>query len=68
MAQFDVEADERTSELRQTTVFDPARYVGRAYWCMLYPVHHTIFGALLHGRRRVVTSPREVLGTWQRPL
>jgi uncharacterized protein YbjT (DUF2867 family) len=55
--QFDVEADDRHTELRQTTVFDPAGYLGLAYWYMLYPVHHTIFGAMLRGVHRA-SQPR----------
>jgi uncharacterized protein YbjT (DUF2867 family) len=50
--QFDVEADDGGSKIRQTTVFDPAGYVGRLYWYLLYPVHHRIFGAMLRGLRR----------------
>jgi uncharacterized protein YbjT (DUF2867 family) len=51
--QFEVEASGRRTKIRQTTVFDPAGYVGLAYWYMLYPVHHTIFGAMLRGLHRV---------------
>jgi uncharacterized protein YbjT (DUF2867 family) len=55
--QFEVEANGPRTEIRQTTVFDPAGYVGLAYWYMLYPVHRTIFGAMLRGLHRV-TQPR----------
>src|ERR1700758_2922819 len=34
--QFDVEDDGRRTELRQTTVFDPAGSVGLVYWYLLY--------------------------------
>jgi uncharacterized protein YbjT (DUF2867 family) len=51
--QFDVEDNGRTTAIRQTTVFDPAGYIGLAYWYVLYPIHHTIFGAMLRGLRRV---------------
>jgi uncharacterized protein YbjT (DUF2867 family) len=47
--QFDIEGDDRRTEIRQTTVFDPAGSVGLVYWYLLYPVHYTIFKALLHG-------------------
>jgi uncharacterized protein YbjT (DUF2867 family) len=47
--QFDIEGDDRRRELRQTTVFDPAGSVGLVYWYLLYPVHHTIFQAMLDG-------------------
>ncbi len=55
--QFDVEGDDRWTELRQTTVFDPAGSVGLIYWYLLYPVHHTIFKAMFHGLNRA-THPR----------
>jgi uncharacterized protein YbjT (DUF2867 family) len=50
--QFDIEGDDRRTEIRQTTVFDPAGSVGLFYWYLLYPVHHTIFKAMLHGLKR----------------
>jgi len=50
--QFDVEDDDGSAEIRQTTVFDPAGYVGLLYWYLFYPVHHGIFGAMLRGLRR----------------
>jgi Protein of unknown function (DUF2867) len=50
--QFDIEGDDRRTEIRQTTVFDPAGSVGLVYWYLLYPVHHTIFKAMLHGLKR----------------
>jgi uncharacterized protein YbjT (DUF2867 family) len=43
--------------LRQTTVFDPAGYVGLGYWYLLYPVHHAIFTAMLRGLRQVTQTP-----------
>jgi uncharacterized protein YbjT (DUF2867 family) len=50
--QFDVDPDDDGTEIRQTTVFDPAGYVGLAYWYLLYPVHHGVFAAMLRGLRR----------------
>jgi uncharacterized protein YbjT (DUF2867 family) len=50
--QFDIEGDDRRTEIRQTTVFDPAGSVGLVYWYLLYPVHRTIFKAMLHGLKR----------------
>jgi uncharacterized protein YbjT (DUF2867 family) len=50
--QFDIEGDDRRMEIRLTTVFDPAGSVGLVYWYLLYPVHHTIFQAMLHGLKR----------------
>jgi uncharacterized protein YbjT (DUF2867 family) len=54
--QFEVEANGSRTGIRQTTVFDPAGYVGVAYWYVLYPVHRTIFGAMLRGLHRVTLS------------
>jgi uncharacterized protein YbjT (DUF2867 family) len=50
--QFEVDPGEEASLVRQTTVFDPAGYVGLAYWYALYPVHRKVFGAMLRGIRR----------------
>ena len=52
--QFEVDPGERDSLIRQTTVFDPAGYVGLAYWYLLYPVHHRVFGAMMRGIRRAM--------------
>jgi uncharacterized protein YbjT (DUF2867 family) len=60
--QFDVEGDDRGTEIRQTTVFDPAGFVGLAYWYLLYPVHHTVFRAMLRGLHRVSQSHSNVAG------
>jgi uncharacterized protein YbjT (DUF2867 family) len=51
--QFDVNAADHHVSIRLTTVFDPAGYVGLAYWYLLYPVHRVIFAAMLRGLRRV---------------
>jgi uncharacterized protein YbjT (DUF2867 family) len=47
--QFEVDPDEQCSLVRQTTVFDPAGYVGLAYWYAFYPIHHRVFGSMLRG-------------------
>lgn len=57
--QFDLESDEEGTQIRQTTVFDPAGYVGLLYWYLLYPVHHRIFGAMLRGLRRAIRPSPE---------
>ena len=54
--QFEVDPDGEASVVRQTTVFDPAGYVGLAYWYLLYPVHHRIFSRMLHGIQRAMRS------------
>jgi hypothetical protein len=50
--QFEVDPAEHCSVIRQTTVFDPAGYVGLAYWYLLYPVHHRVFSRMLRGIQR----------------
>jgi uncharacterized protein YbjT (DUF2867 family) len=55
--QFDVKSTDRGTEIRQTTVFDPAGYVGLAYWYLLYPAHRAAFRAMLHGLQRVAQPP-----------
>jgi uncharacterized protein YbjT (DUF2867 family) len=50
--EFEVEAVGGGTQIRQTTLFDPAGYVGLLYWYLLYPVHRGIFGAMLRGLRR----------------
>jgi uncharacterized protein YbjT (DUF2867 family) len=47
--QFEVEPNGDGSLIRQTTVFDPAGYVGLAYWYALYPLHDRVFTAMLRG-------------------
>jgi hypothetical protein len=55
--QFEVTPDDRGgAHIRQTTVFDPAGYVGVAYWYALCPVHHLVFGRMLRGIARVASS------------
>ena len=56
--QFEVTPDDGGgSHIRQTTVFDPAGYVGLAYWYVLCPVHHLIFSRMLRGIARAVPAP-----------
>jgi uncharacterized protein YbjT (DUF2867 family) len=48
--QFEVQsAGLRGAEIRQTTVFDPAGYVGLAYWYFFSPIHHFVFNSMLRG-------------------
>jgi hypothetical protein len=61
--QFEVDPGERDSLVRQTTVFDPAGYVGLAYWYLLYPVHHRVFGAMMRGIRRTMEPESTTPGT-----
>ncbi|TMM08467.1 MAG: SDR family oxidoreductase [Actinobacteria bacterium] len=46
--QFEVDPDGNGGTyIRQTTVFDPAGYVGLAYWYVFSPVHQLVFGRML---------------------
>jgi hypothetical protein len=60
--QFEVDPMDHRSVVRQTTIFDPAGYVGLAYWYLLYPIHHRVFSRMLRGVQRAVrpeaTAPR----------
>jgi uncharacterized protein YbjT (DUF2867 family) len=49
---FEVASAGRHTEIRQTTVFDPAGLAGLAYWYLFYPVHTSVFSAMLRGLRR----------------
>jgi uncharacterized protein YbjT (DUF2867 family) len=53
--QFEVDPHGRGALVRQTTVFDPAGYVGLAYWYVLYPVHHRVFSGMLRGILRAAS-------------
>jgi hypothetical protein len=54
--QFEVDPGEHYTQIRQTTVFDPAGYVGLGYWYLLYPLHRKVFSGMLHGIRRAVRT------------
>jgi len=45
--QFEVDADEEGSTIRQTAIFDPVGLFGLAYWYALYPLHKVIFAGML---------------------
>ena len=48
--QFEVDPDrDGASQIRQTTVFDPAGYVGLAYWYLFCPVHEVVFARMFRG-------------------
>ena len=57
---FDVTPDADGAQIRQTTIFDPAGYLGLAYWYLLYPVHSRIFGAMLRGLQRASLARTEL--------
>jgi uncharacterized protein YbjT (DUF2867 family) len=55
--QFEIDPDGPDAvRIRQTTVFDPAGYVGLAYWYLFSPVHQVVFGSMLRGINRAVTT------------
>jgi uncharacterized protein YbjT (DUF2867 family) len=47
--QFEVEATDSGSVLRQTAVFDPVGLIGKLYWYLLYPFHRLVFAGMLRG-------------------
>ena len=54
--QFEVDAEpDGAACIRQTTVFDPAGYVGLAYWYFWCPVHQLVFGRMLQGIARAAS-------------
>jgi uncharacterized protein YbjT (DUF2867 family) len=56
--QFEISPhDDGGVQVRQTTVFDPAGCVGLAYWYLLSPIHHLVFGSMLRGIGRVIRRP-----------
>jgi hypothetical protein len=38
--------------IRQTAIFDPVGWLGRAYWYALFPVHQLVFAGMLKGIAR----------------
>jgi uncharacterized protein YbjT (DUF2867 family) len=52
--QFEVDRERRAAVIRQTTIFDPAGWVGLLYWYALFPVHRRVFNAMLRGIQRAV--------------
>ncbi|HEY3946254.1 MAG TPA: DUF2867 domain-containing protein [Solirubrobacteraceae bacterium] len=52
--QFEVDEDGPAARIRQTTIFDPAGYVGLAYWYLFCPIHQFVFGRMLEGIAHVV--------------
>lgn len=66
--EFAIEPDQQGSRIWQTTVFDPAGYLGLAYWYLLYPIHTSVFCAMLDGLREVILgSHPELNGHEPRP-
>lgn len=47
--EFEVKGDSSSSTVRQTAIFDPVGFMGKAYWYALYPLHHLVFNGMLRG-------------------
>jgi uncharacterized protein YbjT (DUF2867 family) len=45
--EFEVTAEGDHTSIRQTAIFDPIGWLGRAYWYGIYPLHDLIFGGML---------------------
>ncbi|GJM22143.1 MAG: NAD(P)-dependent oxidoreductase [Planctomycetota bacterium] len=45
--EFEVSADGDASVIRQTAIFDPVGWLGRAYWYGIYPLHVLVFRGML---------------------
>jgi uncharacterized protein YbjT (DUF2867 family) len=58
--QFEVDDDEHGgARVRQTTVFDPAGYVGLVYWYLLCPIHQLVFRSMLRGIGDAIAPDRD---------
>jgi hypothetical protein len=58
--QFEVDPDDNGgTRVRQTTVFDPAGYVGLAYWYVFCVIHHIVFSRMLRGIGRAAGAGRD---------
>lgn len=55
--QFEVDPKHHRTQVRQTTIFDAAGYVGLAYWYTFYPLHRRIFAGMLAGIERAMHHP-----------
>jgi uncharacterized protein YbjT (DUF2867 family) len=67
--QFEINRQHHTTQIRQTTIFDPAGLVGVAYWYTLYPLHRWAFTRMLAGIRQAIrpTAESGSQGTATRP-
>jgi uncharacterized protein YbjT (DUF2867 family) len=55
--EFEIEATETGSRIRQTALFDPIGLFGLIYWYCLFPIHAVIFGGMLRGISRRAVLP-----------
>ena len=56
--ELEVTADGSSTTIRQTATFDPAGWLGKAYWYALDPVHQLVFGGMLRGIARAALRAR----------
>jgi hypothetical protein len=49
--QFEVDPQQHSTHVRQTTIFDAAGWVGLAYWYTLYPLDRRVFTGMLRASR-----------------
>lgn len=54
--EFEVRSEGETATIRQTAMFDPLGFFGRAYWYALYPLHQLVFGGMLRGIARAALA------------
>ncbi|MDA0334919.1 MAG: DUF2867 domain-containing protein, partial [bacterium] len=47
--QFELQAEEGGTCLRQTAIYDPRGAMGILYWWSVAPLHHLVFGGMLRG-------------------
>lgn len=50
--EFEVRQDPHSTTINQVATFDPDGALGKAYWYLLYPLHHLVFGGMLRGIAR----------------
>jgi len=60
---FEVEAEEGISRIRQTVIFEPLGLLGLCYWYALYLPHQWMFGRMLKG---IARAAREYASSTQR--
>ncbi len=54
--EFEVKAEGDGALIRQTAIFDPLGFAGRAYWYGLYPLHELVFRGMLRGIARAAVA------------
>jgi len=63
--EFEVATDGGTTTIRQTAIFDPVGWFGRAYWYALFPLHQVVFAAMLRGIVRAAMQEKAQTPTTQ---